>query len=406
MAESWIGRSVRRAGGVERVTGAQRYAADIRLENVLHVKLVHLNCARARIARVDTHEAGRLDGVRCIMTAADLPHPMPRCGPAYNDRPVLAVGETKFFGEPVVAIAAETEDAAEAAAAAVRVDVPRSCPAVLTVDQALDPSAALVQDPAIRAGQRLAHTNILEEWRFGWGDADVPADCVVENDYTFPMVTHFAIEPHAFMAAPDTEGVTVWSPIQHPYVLQRVVASSLGWPVARVRIISPDPGGGFGGKGWPKFEPLMAFLALRTGRAVRLVLTLEETFQQVRRASARTHVRTGFDRSGHIVFQDIHADFLIGAYADIGGRVSQQGQLCGVRPVPYSARAGDGAGPAVAHHAEHRVSRLRHAAGLVGRRISAQRRGVGTGARPAGNTASEPACPRRSVHSGRHAGGR
>jgi CO/xanthine dehydrogenase Mo-binding subunit len=337
MAESWIGRSVQRAGGVERVTGAQRYAADIRLENVLHVKLVHLNCARARIDRVDAHEAERLDGVRCVMTAADLPNPMPRCGPAYNDRPVLAVGETKFFGEPVVAIAAETEDAAEAAAAAVRVEYDE-LPAVLTIDQALDPSAPLVQDPAIRAGQGLAHTNILQEWRFGWGEAGVHAECVIENDYTFPMVTHFAIEPHAFMAAPDAEGVTVWSPIQHPYVLQRVVASALGWPVAKVRIISPDPGGGFGGKGWPKFEPLMAFLALRTGRAVRLVLTLEETFQHVRRASARTHVRTGFDGAGRIVFQDIHADFLIGAYADIAGRVVSKASYaaCGPYRTPHA----------------------------------------------------------------------
>jgi CO/xanthine dehydrogenase Mo-binding subunit len=140
---------------------------------------------------------------------------------------------------------------------------------VLTIDQALDPSAPLVQDPSIRAGQALAHTNILQEWRFGWGDADVhAADCVIENDYTFPMVTHFAIEPHVFLAAPDQNGITIWSPIQHPYVLQRVVASALRMPVSKVRIISPDPGGGFGGKGWPKFEPLMAFLALKTGRPV------------------------------------------------------------------------------------------------------------------------------------------
>jgi CO/xanthine dehydrogenase Mo-binding subunit len=337
MGEGWIGRSIPRVGGIERVTGAQRYAADIRLENVLHVKLVHLNCARARILRVDVSDAARMDGVRLVMTAADLPDPMPRYGPAYNDRPVLAVGETKFFGEPVAAVAAETEDAARAAAAAVRVDY-EELPAVLTVEQALDPSSALVQDPAIRVEKALAHTNILREWQFGWGDvgdvtdAGARADCVIENDYTFPMVTHFAIEPHAFLAAPDTEGVTIWSAIQHPYVLQRVVASALGWPVAKVRIISPDPGGGFGGKGWPKFEPLMAFLALRTGRAVRLVLTLEETFQQVRRASARTHVRTGFDASGRIVFQDIHADFLIGAYADVGGRVVSKASYAACGP--------------------------------------------------------------------------
>ena len=337
MAEGWIGRSVPRVGGVERVTGGQRYAADIRLENVLQVKLVHLTCARARIDRIDTRAAAQLEGVHCVITAADLPDPMPRYGPAYNDRPVLAVGETKFSGEPVVAIAADSEDAAAAAAAAIRIDY-EELPAVLTVDQALGPAAPLVQDPAIRADSPLAQTNVLQEWRFGWGEPGVAADCVVENDYTFPMVTHFAIEPHAFMAAPDAEGVTIWSAIQHPYVLQRVVAFALGWPVSRVRVISPDPGGGFGGKGWPKFEPLMAFLALRTGRAVRLVLTLEETFQQVRRTSARTRVRSGFDRTGRIVFQDIHADFLIGAYADVGGRVVSKASYaaCGPYRTPHA----------------------------------------------------------------------
>ena len=149
------------------------------------------------------------------------------------------------------------------------------------------------------------------------------------------MVTHFAIEPHAFLAAPDANGVTVWSPTQHPYVLQRVVAAALKLPIARVRIVAPDPGGGFGGKGWPKVEPLMAWLALRLGRPVRLVLTLEETFQAARRASARIHARTGFASDGRIVFQDIEANFLLGAYADIGARVVSKASYsaCG----PYRA---------------------------------------------------------------------
>jgi CO/xanthine dehydrogenase Mo-binding subunit len=150
------------------------------------------------------------------------------------------------------------------------------------------------------------------------------------------MITHFAIEPHVFMAAPDVNGIIIYSPIQHPYVLQRVVASALRWPLSRVRIVAPDPGGGFGGKGWPKFEPLMAFLALQTGLPVRLVLTLEETFQAVRRASAEMHLRTGFDLQGGIRFQEIEADFLIGAYADIGTRVvSKAGYVaCGPYRTP------------------------------------------------------------------------
>jgi CO/xanthine dehydrogenase Mo-binding subunit len=337
MTEDWIGRSIPRVGGIERVTGAQRYVADVHLDNALQVKLVHLGCARARIRSIDAIAAAAVDGVRSVMTAADLPQPVPRYGPAYNDRPVLAVGETKFSGEPVAAVAAETLDAAVLAASLIRIDY-EELPAVLTIDQALDPASPLVQDPSLRGKDTLARTNILREWQFGWGDPAAAADCVIENDYTFPMVTHFAIEPHAFMAAPDPEGITIWSPIQHPYVLQRVVASALAWPVSRVRIISPDPGGGFGGKGWPKVEPLMAYLALRTGRPVRLVLTLEETFQAVRRTSARTHVRTGFDRDGRIVFQDIDADFLIGAYADIGVRVVSKASYaaCGPYRTPHA----------------------------------------------------------------------
>jgi CO/xanthine dehydrogenase Mo-binding subunit len=301
------------------------------------VRLVSLDCARARLGAIDTGAARQVPGVRAILTAADLPQPVPRYGPNQADRPVLAVGETKFFGEPVAAVAADTEDAAEAAVARLGIEF-EELPAVLTIDAARDAASPLVRDPADRPGDPLATTNTLQEWTFGWGGAAPAAACVVENDYTFPMVTHFAIEPHAFLAAPDQDGVTIWSPTQHPYVLQRVVAAALGWPVARVRIVSPDPGGGFGGKGWPKFEPLMAFLALATGRPVRLVLTLEETFQAARRASARVHARTGFDGSGRIVFQDIEADFLIGAYADVGTRVVSKASYaaCGPYRTPHA----------------------------------------------------------------------
>ena len=82
------------------------------------------------------------------------------------------------------------------------------------------------------------------------------------------MVTQFAIEPHAFMAAPDGDGIAVWSAIQHPNWLQRVIAELLKLPLAKVRVHAPDPGGAFGGKQHAKYEPLLAFMALATGRPV------------------------------------------------------------------------------------------------------------------------------------------
>ena len=334
MSVTRVGESPRRVGGIGRVTGLQQYVADIHLPDELHVKLVTLPCARARIVSIDKAPAEAVPGVRLVMTADDLPQPVPRFGPQFTDRPVIAVGETKYHGDPVAAVAAETKDAAEAGARALRIEY-EELPAVHTIEAALAPGAPLVQDPSIRPGDPLAGTNVLREHQVGWGDlvaAEREADVVVEHEYAFPMVTHFAIEPHAFIAAPDGGGIAVWSSIQHPYWLQRTLAKVLGLPLAKVRVHAPDPGGGFGGKQHTKYEPLVAFMALKAGRPVRLVLSLEETFQAVRRTAARFRVRTGLRRDGTLVFQDIDADYQLGAYADIADRVVGKGTYPGCGP--------------------------------------------------------------------------
>jgi len=177
----------------------------------------------------------------------------------------------------------------------------------------------------------------LNEHRYGWGDIDaVRSDLVVAGTYTFPMVTHFAIERHGFIAAPAGDGITIWSTIQHPFWLQRTIAELLSLPLAKVQVLAPDPGGGFGGKQHAKFEPLVAFMALRCRQPVRLVLTLEETFQAVRRNSAEVRVRTGFRSDGMITFREIDANYLLGAYADISDRVVGKGGYisCGPYRIP------------------------------------------------------------------------
>jgi CO/xanthine dehydrogenase Mo-binding subunit len=332
MKRGVIGNSVKRVGGVERVLGTQVYVADVKLPNMLHAKLVHLDCAHARIRSIDCAEAIKVEGVRGILTAEHLPKPMPRFGPAYQDRPLLADGTTRFHGEPVAIVAAESEHAAEVAASRVKVDY-EQLPAICTVAQALDPAAGLVQDPSIRSEGPFQHTNILDEWNFGWGDVDgCEAHTVIENIYTFPIVTQFAIEPFAFLAEPTAEGITVYSAVQIPYGLQRSLAAVLGLPLSRVRIIAPDPGGAFGGKQHPKLEPVLAYFALRLGRPLRLELTLEESFQEVRRAAAEVRVRSGCNSDGTLVFQDIESNYLIGAYADIAARVVSKASYVAAGP--------------------------------------------------------------------------
>jgi len=332
MTARLVGTSPNRVGGFGRVSGLQEYVADIRIPDVLEGKLVTLDCARARIISIDTSEAEQVPGVRLVMTAADLPQPMPRFGPQLEDRPVIAVGETKYHGEPVAIVAAETKDAAAEGARLVHVEY-EELPAVFTVAAALDPAAPLVQDPSLRPNDKFASTNVLREHRVGWGDVDAgKADLVIENSYSFPIVTHFAIEPHAFMAAPDGNGIAVWSSIQHPNWLQKILAKLLGLPLSKVRVYAPDPGGGFGGKQHTKYEPLVAYAALKAGRPARLILSLEESFQAARRAACEIGVRTGFTADGKIVFQDVKADYLIGAYTDIADRVVGKGSYPAAGP--------------------------------------------------------------------------
>ena len=143
MKQRIVGSSVSRVGGLPRVLGTQEYVADVKLPNMLHARLVHLDCAHARILSIDCGEALQVDGVRGVLTAEDLPRPIPRFGPAYQDRPLLADETTRFHGEPVAIVAAESEHAAEVAASRVKVDY-EELPAICTVAGALDPAAGLV----------------------------------------------------------------------------------------------------------------------------------------------------------------------------------------------------------------------------------------------------------------------
>ncbi|MEM7341310.1 MAG: xanthine dehydrogenase family protein molybdopterin-binding subunit [Actinomycetota bacterium] len=342
-----VGGPVVRDGGADRVAGTQRYLSDIPFVDAAHVAFTTIPVGCAEITAIDTAAAAALPGVLTVVTASDLPQPMKRFGISHKDRPVLASGTVNFHGEPVAAVVAESADLARAAADVVVVEY-RELPGVYDLDAALAADAHLVQDPSVRPGDALNATNVLETADYAWGEMDAAegqADLVVENTYTFPMVTHFPIEPGGVVASPgDDGGVEVHSPVQHPYLLQRIVADIVGQPLARVRIVAPDPGGGFGGKQTPRYEPLLALLALRTKRTCRLVLSLEETFQLMRRSGCRIAARTGFRSTGEVVFHQMAADFVIGAYADVAPRVMTKGSYVGAGPyripaVQVNARA-------------------------------------------------------------------
>ncbi|MGH7333931.1 MAG: xanthine dehydrogenase family protein molybdopterin-binding subunit [Candidatus Rokuibacteriota bacterium] len=338
-----VGQSVRRLDALEKVTGRARYVTDLVLPDMLHAKLLRAPYPHARIVSVDVARARVAHGVQAVVTSADLGWCDPYFGPAFRDRPILATDVVRYEGEPVAAVVAEEE--AMAAEALDLIDVHyEALPAVTTLEEALAPGAPLVHTSKPLAGHfaDLASlnpspgTNICHQFDLVRGrgaDAFAEADVVVEDLYRFPRVQHYSMEPHAALAIWSEEAdLTVWASTQNPYSVRLELAKMFAVPLSRIRIIVPPLGGGFGGKTYAKLEPIVSALARIVARPVRLALSAEEAFRTVRRCDARAHVRVGFRRDGALLAAQCHADFDVGAYADIGPRIIQKGTYTATGP--------------------------------------------------------------------------
>lgn len=328
-----VGRSVPRLDGHAKVTGRALYTGDLSIPGMVSGVILRSTVAHARLRAVRTEEAEAVAGVVAILTGADLAGTDPYYGHAVKDRPVIAIDRVRYVGEPVAAVAAVDLRAAREAAERIVVDI-EELPPVLGVDQALAPGAPLIHEgrPALGPYHGLGHVeaagpNICYHERDARGDVDrgfAEADAVFDDTFTFPMVYHYAMEPHTVIASADRDGITVWSSAQHPFLVRAELAAIFHEPLARVRVIVPHVGGGYGSKSYTKIEPLVTALARKARRPVRVACSVEEAMLTNRRHAARIRLRTGVRRDGRLVARDctIHLD--TGAYADNGPRVANK----------------------------------------------------------------------------------
>jgi CO/xanthine dehydrogenase Mo-binding subunit len=284
-------RGRRRLEGSEKVTGATRFTADIELAGLLHVHLVVSHVPSGLIRSVDVSAARSAPGVVDVITGADLGE-LDSAGP---DKP-LAVDRVFYVGQPVVAVVAESEAAGADAASLVQVDYDESAP-VVDPRLAMRDSSPLVLDEEEHAdgGDASIHgasaaadeapeekpRNVSGVSHLRRGDAAgalARADVVIKETYRIAGAHHSFMEPHVSIVRPEPDGgLTVWSPTQGPFVVRDTVAELTGLPPYRVRVVSMPVGGGFGGK-VTLLEPLLALLALRVLRPVRLALARSHEF--------------------------------------------------------------------------------------------------------------------------------
>ena len=314
----WVGMRLPRNDALYKVRGRARYAANLSPEGMLHCRFVRSEHPHARILNVDVSKARAAPGVCAVLTATDIAPERLLIGTLTEDTPVLAGDRVRFAGEPIVAVAAES--AAEADAACLLVDVRyEPLETVLTPEAALAPAAVRL-DP---------EGNVIGDLHHQAGDVEAglaEADIVLENTFTTEPVDHCFLEPPAGLAFVDPEGVlTVLVCTQYPHYHHRQVARVTGLPMERVRVVQTVVGGAFGGKMDNTVECVIALLALRTGRPVRMIYTREEVFTTTTKRHAMTiRQRLGATRDGRLVALDTEYLADGGAYRSysliVGGR--------------------------------------------------------------------------------------
>ena len=306
---------MRRQEGGEKVTGQTRFTADLELPGLLHVHLVVSHSASARIRAIDTRAALSVPGVVDVVKAADL-------GLLNNRGPDLPLAADRVFyaGQPVVAVVAGSEAAAEDAAALVDVEYDET-PVVVEPSLAIRPDAAQVlaedeaaseEDASIHGASAAADEaptdrppNVSGVAHLTRGDIDAAlksADVVISATYEIARAHQSFMEPHVSVVRPEPDGgLTIWSSTQGPFVVRDDIAQLTGLPTRKVRVMPMPVGGGFGGK-IELLEPLLALLALRLRRPVRLVLARSHEFVVGRPApSAHFELELGARRDGTLV---------------------------------------------------------------------------------------------------------
>ncbi len=347
-----------------KVTGTAPYAVDVALSGMLHAKVLRSPHAHALVTRIDTAAAEQAPGVRAVLTrrdlldgehrdrwaAADLQH-RPSDAPLVaahsygyfiKDQPILALDRVRCIGDPVVAIAAETELDATRALSLVQVTY-EPLPAVTNFDEALAdgapeifPEAPLGMTPAYgqgASGGARPRSNVCYRFGYETGDPETFDGC----DHVFTDVfafdgrqQHLHLEPFVAVARWSAQvtgydrRLELWSSSQNPFPVRKEMARLLGIGEQRVRMHVGYLGGGFGAKNGCKTEPIAALLALKAGAPVRYCLTLDEGFWTMRQHNARLTLRTGVMADGTLVARDAEVLLDAGAYADASPLVAEK----------------------------------------------------------------------------------
>ena len=374
MTTHTIGTSLPRTDALGKVTGAARYPADLVQPGMLHLQVVFAHRPHARITAIDTSAALELPGVTAVLTARDVPYNA--YGLIDADQPVLCGDVVRFEGDKVALVAADSKEAAIAAAKLVRVEY-EDLPVVTDPRVAMTPDAPLVHE-------ELA-SNILLHLPIRKGNAEnalAKADVVLSGEFSTSWQEHAFLQPEAGIAYIDKQGhVVIETAGQWMHEDRRQIAAILRLPEEKVVVRYAAIGGAFGGREDLSVQHLLALAAWKLQRPVAIVWSREESIMaHHKRHPMFIRCRWGAKKDGHITAVEAEVIADGGAYASTSVEVTKVATLfsSGCYNVPnisvngyavYTNNVPSGAfrcfgGPQSQFAAEIMVTRLAQALGI------------------------------------------
>ena len=337
-----IGTRPIRHDGLDKVTGAAKYGADVQLAGMLHGKILRSPHAHAYIRSIDTSKAEALPGVFAVATAKDFPiiedQVIDLAETQGNARlmaeHVMANQKVLYKGHAVAAVAAANPHIAEQAIHLINVDY-EVLPTVLTLHDALKEDAPVLHDDLTtmfrverfsRGDDTGVHGNVAGHIQHKLGDIEkgfAEADVIVEREFHTETVHQGYIEPHAATAIWASDGrVTIWTCTQGSFAIRASTAAITAIPESMVKVIPTEIGGGFGAKITTYLEPVVAILSRKSGRPVKIVMDRKEVFEGTGPTSG-SHMRCkiGADKNGKITAAQLYLAYEAGAYpgSPVGG---------------------------------------------------------------------------------------
>lgn len=325
-----VGQPAPRYEGRAQVLGELPFVGDMTMPDMLHGAIRFSDHPRARVRRIDTSRAERHPGVVRVVTWRDVPGER-FCGLISADWPIfVAEGEeTRYVGDMLAAVAADTRAAARAAAALIDVDY-EVLPPISDPEAALAPGA-----PAIHPAGNLLSTSVVRR-----GDVDqalAAAAHVASGTFTTQRIEQAFLEPEAALAAPEGNVLRVYSQGQGAWEDRRQIAALLDLPAESVRVTQVATGGAFGGKEDLGPQGPAALLARLIGRPVLMRLARAESLRfHPKRHPMTVECTAGCDADGRLVAVRARIVGDTGAYASLGEKVLERaaGHACGAYRVP------------------------------------------------------------------------